>query len=29
MGGRRVFQEKDIERIAQYFGLRTKKEANK
>jgi DNA-binding transcriptional MerR regulator len=29
MGGRRVFQEDDIERIAQYFGLRTKKEANK
>jgi DNA-binding transcriptional MerR regulator len=27
MGGRRVFQEQDIERIAQYFGVRLKKEA--
>ena len=27
MGGRRVFQEDDIERIAQYFGVRLKKEA--
>jgi DNA-binding transcriptional MerR regulator len=27
MGGRRVFQDEDIERIAQYFGIRLKKEA--
>jgi DNA-binding transcriptional MerR regulator len=27
MGGRRVFQEDDIERIAKYFGVRFKTEA--
>jgi DNA-binding transcriptional MerR regulator len=27
MGGRRVFQDEDIERIAQYFGVRLRKEA--
>jgi DNA-binding transcriptional MerR regulator len=27
IGGRRVFQDEDIERIAQYFGVRLKKEA--
>lgn len=26
MGGRRVFQEEDLRRIAQYFGVRLKKE---
>jgi hypothetical protein len=29
IGGRRVFQDEDIERIARYFGVRLKKEANK
>ena len=29
IGGRRVFQDDDIERIALYFGLRNKKEARK
>jgi DNA-binding transcriptional MerR regulator len=29
IGGRRVFQDEDIERIALYFGLRTKQEASK
>ena len=27
MGGRRVFQDEDIDRIAHYFGVRLKKEA--
>jgi DNA-binding transcriptional MerR regulator len=27
MGGRRVFQEEDVQRIAQYFGVRLRKEA--
>ena len=27
MGGRRVFQEDDIERITQYFGVRLRKGA--
>jgi len=27
MGGRRVFQDEDIQRIADYFGVRLKKEA--
>jgi DNA-binding transcriptional MerR regulator len=26
IGGRRIFQDEDIERIAQYFGVRLKKE---
>jgi len=27
IGGRRVFQDEDIQRIALYFGVRLKKEA--
>jgi hypothetical protein len=27
IGGRRVFQDQDIERIARYFGVRLQKEA--
>ena len=27
IGGRRVFQDEDIERIARHFGVRLKKEA--